>query len=71
MPGTWNIRSGVSTSATVVAVVLQIVALSRSLRLEDNDATEYRKTVWWFIASVIALALGLLFAFVESFGTPA
>jgi hypothetical protein len=32
---------------------------------------EYRKTVWWFIASVVALALGLLFAFVESFGTPA
>lgn len=69
--GTWSIRSVVSTGATVIAVVLQIIALFRSLRLEDNDAMEYRKTVWWFIASIIALALGLLFAFVESIVTPA
>jgi hypothetical protein len=52
-----------------VAVVLQIIALFRSLRLEDNHEKEYRKTVWWFIASAIALALGLLFAFAESIGT--
>jgi hypothetical protein len=71
VPGAWSIRSIVSTGATVIAVALQIVALFRSLRLEDNGAVEYRKTVWWFIASVIALALGLLFAFVESFGAPA
>ncbi|HET7633801.1 MAG TPA: hypothetical protein VFK51_03635 [Burkholderiales bacterium] len=71
VPGAWSIRSIVSTGATVIAVALQIVALFRSLRLEDNEAVEYRKTVWWFIASVIALALGLLFAFVESFGAPA
>jgi hypothetical protein len=51
-----------------VAIVLQVIALFRSLRLEDDEETEYRKTVRWFIASAIALVLGLLFAVVELSG---
>ena len=46
----------------IVAVVLQVVALVRSLRLEDDDPNEYRKTVRWFTASAIVLLIGLLFA---------
>jgi heme O synthase-like polyprenyltransferase len=64
-PGKWTVRSILSTGALVVAVVLQIIALFRSLRLEDDAEDEYRKTVKWFIASAVALALGLLFAVVE------
>lgn len=64
-PGHWSPRSIVSTGTSTVAVVLQLVALFRSLRLEDQDEREYRKTVIWFIASAIALLLGLLFAVVE------
>jgi hypothetical protein len=64
-PGRWTVRSIVSTGALVVAVILQIIALFRSLRLEDQTEGEYRKTVKWFIASAIALLLGLLFAIVE------
>lgn len=63
--GKWTVRSVLSTGALVVAVALQIVALFRSLRPEDDAEDEYRKTVKWFIASAIALALGLLFAVVE------
>lgn len=37
-------------------------AVPLALRLEDDNAIEYRKTVVWFIASAIALVLGLLFA---------
>jgi hypothetical protein len=48
-----------------VAIVLQLVALFRSLRLEDQDVIEYQKTVRWFISSAIALLLGLAFAVVE------
>jgi hypothetical protein len=71
-PGPWALRSVVSTGTSTVAVVLQLVALFRSLRLEDQDEDEYRKTVMWFIASAIALLLGLLFAVVEfSFLEPA
>jgi hypothetical protein len=67
-PGQWTARSVVSTFTVLVAVVLQMVALFRSLRLEDDKPVEYRKTVVWFIASAVALALGLLFAVVEFSG---
>jgi NO-binding membrane sensor protein with MHYT domain len=68
--GQWTLRSVVSTAAVIVAIVLQVIALFRSLRLEDDEAHEYRKTVRWFMASVIALVLGLLFAIVEFAGGP-
>lgn len=65
VPGQWALRSVVSTGTSIVAVGLQLVALFRALRLEDQDEDEYRKTVMWFIASAMALVLGLLFAVVE------
>jgi hypothetical protein len=61
-PGQWTLRSVTSTGTSIVAVVLQLIALFRSLRLEDDDESEYRKTVLWFIASTVILLLGLLFA---------
>jgi hypothetical protein len=45
-----------------VAVVLQIVALVRSLRLEVDHPSEYRRTVRWFTSSAIALLVGLVLA---------
>jgi heme/copper-type cytochrome/quinol oxidase subunit 4 len=66
--GKWTVRSVIATGMLVVAVVLQIIALFRSLRLEDDDENEYRKTVIWFIASAVILLLGLLFAIVEVAG---
>ena len=65
-PGQWTLRSVMSTGVSIVAVVLQLVALFRSLRPEDDDEREYRKTVMWFIASAVALLLGFLLALVES-----
>ena len=53
-------RTGFAAVAIVVAVGLQIVALFRSLRLEDDSETEYRKTVRWFVASAAVLLGGLL-----------
>ena len=67
--GQWTVRSIVSTAVVVVAILLQVVALFRSLRLEDDEPREYRKTVKWFIASAAALVLALLFAVVEVSGT--
>jgi uncharacterized membrane protein YidH (DUF202 family) len=60
--GDWTSRSIVAAVTIIVAVVLQIVALVRSLRLEDNDPNEYRKTVRWFATSAVVLLVGLLFA---------
>ena len=63
--GQWALPSVISTGTSIVAIVLQLVALFRSLRLEDQDVIEYRKTVRWFIGSAILLLLGLSFAVVE------
>ncbi|MET0918776.1 MAG: hypothetical protein ABWY07_10195 [Burkholderiales bacterium] len=64
-PGQWTLRSVISTGTTMAAIVLQLIALFRSLRLEDQDAIEYQRTVRWFIGSAIALLLGLIFSVVE------
>jgi hypothetical protein len=60
--GEWTSRSIIAAGAMIIAVVLQIVALVRSLRLEDDDPNEYRKTVMWFTTSAGVLLVGLLFA---------
>ncbi|HXX12621.1 MAG TPA: hypothetical protein VEK05_13980 [Burkholderiales bacterium] len=63
-PGEWTARSIIAAATLVVAVMLQIVALVRSLRLEDNTPGEYRKTVVWFCASAVVLLVGLSIAVV-------
>jgi NO-binding membrane sensor protein with MHYT domain len=70
-PGEWTFRSIVAAATIVIAVIMQIVALVRSLRLEDNDPNEYRKTVKWFAASAVALLVGLLVATVVFASGPA
>ena len=67
-PGQWTTRSVVSSGLVLAAVVLQLIALFRSLRIEDDDVIEYRKTVTWFIGSAAALVLGLVFAVTELSG---
>jgi len=60
--GEWTTRSIIAALALLVAVFLQIVALVRSLRLEDDDPAEYRRTVKWFTSSAIVMMLGMLLA---------
>src|SRR5215813_7591101 len=64
-PGKWTLPSVMSTGTSIVAVVLELIALFRSLRPEDDDENEYRRTVMWFIAAAITLLFGFLFAFLE------
>lgn len=61
-PGNWTPRSIVVTLGVVVAIVLEIYALHRALRIADDTAQEYGKTVRWFIASTVVMLLGLFFA---------
>ena len=68
--GDWTLRSLLSTGMLVFAIAMQIFALFRSLRIEDSEAVEYRKTVTWFTASAIAMLLGLLLAGLEYSRTP-
>lgn len=69
-PGEWTLRSLISTAALVAAIVLQIYALFRSLRVADDDEPEYAKTVRWFIAAGLILLIGLFLAAIEVSGIP-
>lgn len=62
LSGEWTTRSIIAALALLVAVLLQIIALVRSLRLEDDDPAEYRKTVRWFTSSAVVMMLGMLLA---------
>ena len=68
--GEWTARSIIAAAPLVAAIVLQIVALVRSLRLEDDDPNEYRKTVLWFTTSAVVLLSGLLIATLAFAGMP-
>ena len=61
-PGSWTTRSVIVAAALTIAVLLEIYALFRALRLADDTEREYGKTVIWFIGSAGTLLLGLLLA---------
>ncbi|AJG22090.1 hypothetical protein [Cupriavidus basilensis] len=65
-PGHWSVQALFAAISLVAAVCLQIIALFRSLRVEDDLVPEYRKTVRWFIASAIALLIGLFGAMLDA-----
>jgi hypothetical protein len=58
--GVWTTTSFVAAVGLTLALVLQIVALVRSLRVEDDEPAEYRITVRWFVASVVVLGGALV-----------
>jgi hypothetical protein len=60
--GEWTIPSFVAALLLTLAIVLELVALWRSLRLEDDDEAEYRITLRWFAASTCVLLVSLLLA---------
>jgi hypothetical protein len=58
----WDALSIVAAVFLVVAILLELYTLWRSLRLEDDEASEYRKTLRWFVASVVVLIVSLVLA---------
>jgi hypothetical protein len=59
LPGAWNVSSAVAAILMTLAIVLQLVALWRSLQVKDDDETEYAKTLRWFLLSAIVLLTSL------------
>ena len=49
-------------SLLLVAILLEFYALWRSLQLEDDDESEYRMTLRWFMASVAVLLVSITVA---------
>ncbi|MGE6915469.1 hypothetical protein [Achromobacter kerstersii] len=64
-PGNWSVMSVLPGVFLLLAILLQIIALYRALRVEDEAEDEYRKTVRWFISSAMLLLLGLTAALWE------
>src|SRR5262245_25751644 len=64
--GKWTPGGIVTALFIFIAMIGQTVALFRSLRIDDDDETEYQKTVRWFLSSVISLIIGLVIAFLLS-----
>ena len=61
-PGEWSLGAVVSTVLLAIAILLELVALWRSLQLEDDEPSEYRKTLRWFLASTILLLISIFFS---------
>jgi uncharacterized membrane protein len=62
LPGPWTHASIVAAVLLIVSILVQFVALWRSLLLEDDEASEYNKTLRWFFSSIIALLISLAIA---------
>ena len=60
-PGEWTLQSVLPAGTLVVAIILQIIVLYRSLQVADDDETHYQRTGRWFIAAAAILvgALGV------------
>ncbi len=62
LPGEWTTSSVVAATLLLIATVLELVALWRSLQPEDELLNEYRLTLRWFLASTAMLLLSLVIA---------
>ncbi|WP_214477559.1 hypothetical protein [Mesorhizobium sp. dw_380] len=60
--GGWTVASILATLLLAVAIILQLVALWRSLLPRDDDEPVYQVTLRWFLASIVALLAGVLLA---------
>lgn len=60
--GEWTAASVVATALLALAILLELVALWRSLQPRDDDEAVYRITLRWFLASILALLAGVALA---------
>jgi len=62
LPGEWTPSSVAAATLLLIATVLELIALWRSLQPEDELLREYRKTLRWFVASTALLLISLVIA---------
>ena len=68
-PQEWSWRFSISTVLMIVSMLMQLVALFRSLQIEDHEIAHYRATCRWLVWGVALMILALIFAAMEvSFG---
>jgi uncharacterized membrane protein YidH (DUF202 family) len=59
LPGAWNVSSAIAAILMGLAIICQITTLWRSLQVEDDDQSEYKKTLRWFLVSMILLMISV------------
>jgi hypothetical protein len=62
LPGEWTPSSVVAASILLISIVMELIALWRSLQPRDEQPSEYRVTLRWFVTSSITLLLSLIVA---------
>jgi hypothetical protein len=62
LPGPWTYASIAAAVFLIVSILVQFVALWRSLLLQDDEPNEYNKTLRWFFCSIITLLISLAIA---------
>lgn len=60
--GEWSWHAVVTVGLLVLSILGQMVALWRSLQVEDDDPVVYARTLRWFMASVVVLFVSVLAA---------
>src|SRR5690348_2255054 len=60
LPGDWTTSAVIAASLLFVAIVIELVALWRSLLPKDETLAEYKLTLRWFIVSTVVLLLSLV-----------
>jgi hypothetical protein len=61
-PGHWTLRALLVALLLAVPILLEIYVLFRSLRVADDDETEYAETIRWFVISVVAMLIAIVVA---------
>lgn len=67
-PGAWTALAVTAAVLMLLSVVLQLVALWRSLQVADDSEPVYRRTLQWFLAGIVAALLGVVIASVTFAG---
>jgi hypothetical protein len=66
--GDWTVPSVIAAAAMLVSIVVQVVALARSLSLSDDNPKAYSTTVRVFIWGVVLALASVVFASVTVSG---
>jgi xanthine/uracil permease len=62
LPGEWTPSSVVAAVILLISIVMELTALWRALQPRDEQPSEYRVTLRWFVISSITLLLSLIVA---------
>ena len=62
LPGEWTPSGIVAAALLLIAIVLELISLWRSLQPDDENPKEYQLTLRWFMASTAFLLISLIIA---------